>query len=336
MPQIRIKAPAKLNLHLQIGDRRPDGFHDIESLFLALAFGDTLGVETVPQPLSFEICMDGQLGSDSGLSPEKNIVSRAVSLFRDRTGYEKGLKISLEKRIPLGGGLGGGSSDAAAALLALNQVADPAGKGLLSGAELAEMGACLGSDVPFFLFNCSAAWVSGRGEKIQPLVLPKSAYSLSFVLVNPGFPSDTAEAYRLFDAQGKNSRIPHRGTGHTENTEEENRLTLCDLRELRASVRDLFEYSGYLAKPPREWPFFNDFLPVFIAAGNEIPAYSEAGTIYQQIITDLKEQGAEFAGLSGSGSTCFGVFSDRAVAEQAAQFLLKRWFFVIHTFLLAH
>ncbi|MDR0494228.1 MAG: 4-(cytidine 5'-diphospho)-2-C-methyl-D-erythritol kinase [Treponema sp.] len=308
MPHIEVKAPAKLNLHLQVGDTRPDGFHELESLFIALAFGDTLCVETAPQPLSLEICMEGQFTELLTLPPEKNMVFRAVSLFRSRTGYDEGLKISLEKRIPPGGGLGGGSSDAAAALLALNRLAAPTGKGLVSEANLAEMGAALGSDVPFFLCNASAAWVSGKGEKIRPLVVSESAYGLTFVLVNPGFSSGTAEAYRLLDSVRKDH--PQMSTIHGE---------FC---------------SAFWSKPPHEWPFFNDFLPVLEAAA-EIPAYSEAGTSYQHIIADLKGHGAEFAGLSGSGSTCFGAFSERSKAEIAVNLLLQQWPFVIFTFLLA-
>jgi 4-diphosphocytidyl-2-C-methyl-D-erythritol kinase len=341
---MEIKAPSKLNLHLQVGEKRPDGFHDLESLFLALAFGDTLCVETFPQPLSFEISlsfeMEGQFTGGLALSPEKNMVSQAVSLFRNRTGYDEGLRISLKKRIPLGGGLGGGSSDAAATLLALNRLAAPAGKGLVSGAALAEMGASLGSDVPFFLCNTSAAWVSGKGEIIQPLALPESAYGLTFVLVNPGFPSGTAEAYRLLDAARKDyprqhgqepysCRIP---LSQKQTNTDKSILSTEQVCEEGAASSEF--WTGFWSKPPREWPFYNDFLAVF-AAADKTSACSEAGTSYQQIITDLKRQGAEFAGLSGSGSSCFGVFSERHRAEMAETFLSKQWNFVISTFLLA-
>jgi 4-diphosphocytidyl-2-C-methyl-D-erythritol kinase len=363
MPRIKVDAPAKLNLHLQIGDRRPDGFHYIESLFTALAFGDTLSFETFHTPQIMEICMDWQPpevlsgGVRSGdfpvgkvaIPPEKNIISRAVSLFRSHTDYEKGLKISVEKRIPPGGGLGGGSSDAAAALLALNHLASPDGKGLLSDTVLAEMGASLGSDVPFFIhaipryekeenltteehgvlirkpsfppcnsvysvvknssFLHSAAWISGRGEIVRPIELPESARNLSIVLVNPGFLSDTAEAYRLFDVwRMKNTLLPPQ-----------------NLEFLPQS----------LAGSPQNWPFFNDFLTVFRNAAGEYPAMSGIITTYQHIISDLKEQGAVFAGLSGSGSTCFGVFSEREKAESARESLAAHWPFVVSTFLLA-
>ena len=318
---ISIEAPAKLNLHLQVGDRRPDGFHAIESLFVALAFGDILHFETVPQPLSLEITMHWHENLPVlAIPPEKNIVFRAVSLFRDRTGYDSGLKVTIEKRIPPGGGMGGGSSDAAAALLALNRLASPDGCGL-DEPDLAEMGTALGSDVPFFLHeHVSAAWVSGRGEQIQPLTLPESFGSLSCVLVNPGFPSDTAEAYRLLDCMRETlteDTEVHGGHG------EEN-LGFSDiLNHLKTPCPPC---PPCLREIP-SWRFSNDFLPVLAA--------SDKGLVYQHIITGLREQGAEFAGLSGSGSTCFGVFSGQDRAESAREALLKRWPFVIITFLLA-
>jgi len=340
MPQIRIDAPAKLNLHLNIGKRRSDGFHDIESLFLAIAYGDTLSFEILPQgpsaffPEDTEIIIDWQLpwGGAEDLSPEKNIVNRAVSLFRQRTGFDKKLKIVIEKRIPLGGGLGGGSSDAAAALLALNRLASPAPQPssqsegsrlerLVSDAVLAEMGASLGSDVPFFLQivrndACSTAWVSGRGELVRSFSPPPQVQNLSLVLVNPGFPSDTATAYRLLDE--------YRATEpQTPNPEP---------RFLNLEPRTL---NPILSGSPQDWPFTNDFLPVFEAVLKQKKQDSGSFSVYQEIISTLGELGADFSGLSGSGSTCFGVFSSQSKARTARASLLKRWHFAIKTFSLA-
>jgi 4-diphosphocytidyl-2-C-methyl-D-erythritol kinase len=306
MPQLRVEAPAKLNLHLQLGDRRPDGFHNLESLFLALAFGDTLCFEYAPS--SLEITMDWQTKAPPAFPPEKNIIFRAVSLFRERTGFNEGFKISVTKRIPLGGGLGGGSSDAAATLLGMNRLlmASSPGEKALDKADLLEMGAELGSDVPFFLYNTPAAWVSGRGEKVQPLELPKTVRNIPFVLVNPGFTSDTARAFRLFDLWRSALSVP--------------------LSRFPRLTQESF------TDPPHEWQFFNDFLGDG-TAGNT--AFSEEGVVYQQIIDCLREQGADFAGLSGSGSTCFGVFSRHNKAESARKVLLKQYPFVIITFSLA-
>jgi 4-diphosphocytidyl-2-C-methyl-D-erythritol kinase len=324
MPKTRIDAPAKLNLHLNVGERRPDGFHNIESLFLALVFGDTLSFETNLEESALpsgdaEIILDWQLpwGSAGDLSPEKNIVNKAVSLFRERTGFDKKLKIVLEKRIPLGGGLGGGSSDAAAALLALNRLASP--EGLVSDAVLAEMGASLGSDVPFFLHIAlkdtqPIAWVSGRGEQVRPLSLPPQVQNLSIVLVNPGFPSDTARAFRLLDEL--------RGTGQAP--------LLCP----RSSVPNPQSLLSILSGSPKDWPFANDFFSVFEADFKNKKSGGGFFSHYLDIITTLKEMGADFSGLSGSGSTCYGVFSNQFKSKAARELLMKRWNFVIETFLL--
>jgi 4-diphosphocytidyl-2-C-methyl-D-erythritol kinase len=179
-----IFAPAKINLHLAVLDRRPDGFHNLESLFLALNFGDILHFEPLPGEKKTEIN-----GTDIPL--EKNIIFKALSLFREKTGFNRSLKIKMEKHIPVGGGLGGGSSDAASTLLALNKLAGSP----LNRENLLEMAAALGSDVPFFIYETPAAKITGRGEQIEPVEPP----GWFIVLVNPGFPSDTAAAFRLLD-----------------------------------------------------------------------------------------------------------------------------------------
>jgi len=315
MPAITIDAPAKLNFHLKVGGKRPDGFHDIESLFVALDFGDTLYCETTPSETTLEITMNGPLALQ--LDGE-NIISRAVSLFRDRTGFDQGLKVTVEKRIPFGGGLGGGSSDAAAALLALNCLAADGGS-FLNAAELAEMGAFLGSDVPFFLYNSPAAWVTGRGEQIQPLELPGLAPKYALVLVNPGFSSDTAEAYRLLDDIRLSQNIT------TEFHGGKNLGFSTILNHLKTPCTPWLNNLG-TNSTPQDWPFFNDFLPVLLN--------SDKGAVYQRIMGELRELGAGFAGLSGSGSTCFGVFSREDQAESARKTLSERWPFVIISFLL--
>jgi 4-diphosphocytidyl-2-C-methyl-D-erythritol kinase len=354
MPQIRVEAPAKLNLHLGVGPGRPDGYHDIDGIFLALAFGDTLEFETVPSPAKTSITMNWRFPAEKtavlDLPVEKNIIFRAVSLFRARTGYDRGLKITVEKRIPAGGGLGGGSSDAAATLLALNRLishgkaaGDAADSNAADGGcpvtaeSLAETGAALGSDVPFFLNIAAsatcAARVSGRGESVQPLAMPEECRNLSFLLVNPGFPSDTASAFRLVDSMGRGIRDQGSGIacgaiGRGSNSDNSIASELYpdtsnnNPRPLVPDPRSLF-------LNPRDWLFFNDFLPVFEASGGA------SGAVYREILTRLKETGAEFAGLSGSGSTCFGVFSSRDGAAEAKESLLKQWPLIIETFPLA-
>ena len=281
--KLTVRAPAKVNLHLAVKDRRPDGFHDLESVFLALDFGDTLHFEPLAGKNALEI-------AGMSLPVEKNIIFKAVSLFRDRTGFDQGLRISVEKRIPLGSGMGGGPSDAASTLLALNKLAEGAVP-VLSRDALLEMAASLGSDVPFFVSGARAAWVTGRGEVIKPVEPPPRCF---IVLVNPGFPSETAAAFRLLD----------------------------DYRSSNSSF--LIPHSSFsLTGNPETWPFRNDFLPVF---------EDHEKTVYTEILSQLRELGAGFVGLSGAGSTCFGVFTGKAQAAKAAEALLKWWNFVQFTF----
>ncbi|MDR2110326.1 MAG: 4-(cytidine 5'-diphospho)-2-C-methyl-D-erythritol kinase, partial [Spirochaetaceae bacterium] len=186
-----VEAPCKINVHLRVKDRRSDGFHDLESVFLALSWGDTLRVELVDGEPGDEIRLDAKIPLGEPLPPGRNIIRRAAALFRDRTGFKGALRFTLEKRVPLGAGLGGGSSDGASALLALNALT---GAGL-SGEVLRGMAERLGSDVPFFLSG-GAALVTGRGERIRNIEPPRD---IRVVLVNPGFSSGTAEAFRLLD-----------------------------------------------------------------------------------------------------------------------------------------
>jgi len=278
--KLTVVSPAKVNLHLAVLEKRPDGFHNLESVFLAVNFGDTLHFEPCNGEDTAEIAMEGV---SIHIPIEKNIIFKALSLFRVKTGFTHGLKIKAEKRIPTGGGLGGGSSNAAAALLALNKLA---GFPLKRG-QLLEMAASLGSDVPFFIYETAAARVTGRGEFIEPLETPE----LFLVLVNPGFPSDTAAAYQLLD---KKWELERKTISHASVVKDIN------LSRLTGAFR-------------------NDFLPVF----NE-PEKS----VYNGIISQLRELGAEYANLSGTGSTCFGVFKEREKAEKAAVSLRGKWGFV--------
>jgi 4-diphosphocytidyl-2-C-methyl-D-erythritol kinase len=290
MARVSVDAPAKLNLHLRIKNRRADGFHDLESLFVSLDFGDSLRFELLDTDNALEIEISGpESACMKAVPPEKNLIFRAVSLFRERSGFTRGLKITVDKQIPLGGGLGGGSSDGASSLLAMNAFSETCGNPVLSEESLAEMAAGLGSDAPFFLAPGGAAWVSGRGERIMPLALPGKQ---CFVLVNHGFGSETAAAFRLLDES--------RGESGETGTAIPSRAALISA------------FSG----PPRNWPFVNDFLPVFEQTGN--------ARAYGAILTELREQGADFAGLSGSGSTCFGLFSSPAKAKKMAEFLKKK------------
>ncbi len=174
-------APAKLNLFLHITGRRADGYHDLQTLFQILDWGDEL---------RFSIHNSGQISRScniDGISEAEDICVRAARLLKARFDVQKGVHIDLIKRIPMGAGLGGGSSDAATVLLALNQLWSLG----LTRQQLADLGLELGADVPVFIHGRSALG-EGRGEKLQEVTLGQRFY----VLVFPEVSISTAEVFR--------------------------------------------------------------------------------------------------------------------------------------------
>ncbi len=164
-------APAKLNLFLHVVGRRPDGYHLLQTVFRFVDYGDRL---------SFAVRDDGvirRLNPLSGLDPEQDLCVRAARLLQKETACSLGVDIVLEKRLPMGGGLGGGSSDAATTLLALNRLWNLN----LDRQDLQALGLRLGADVPVFVFG-ESAFAEGVGEKLQPVSLPDAWY---VVLVPP-------------------------------------------------------------------------------------------------------------------------------------------------------
>jgi 4-diphosphocytidyl-2-C-methyl-D-erythritol kinase len=162
-----LPAPAKLNLMLRIVGRRPDGYHLLQTVFQILDYGDEL---------RFLVRHDGEvrrLGEVPGVAADADLVVRAARLLQQETGCRLGADIEVRKRVPLGGGLGGGSSDAATTLLALNRLW---GLGLDQG-RLAALGVRLGADVPVFVGGRSA-WSEGIGELLTPLDLPDTWYAV--------------------------------------------------------------------------------------------------------------------------------------------------------------
>jgi 4-diphosphocytidyl-2-C-methyl-D-erythritol kinase len=155
-------APAKLNLFLHITDRRADGYHELQTVFQFLAVCDEL---------QFTVRADGRirrLGEVPGVAEVDDLVVRAAHLLQAESGAPKGVDIRLDKKLPLGGGLGGGSSDAATTLVALNYLWRLG----LDESRLAALGLQLGADVPVFVYG-RAAWAEGVGERLQPVDLPE-------------------------------------------------------------------------------------------------------------------------------------------------------------------
>jgi len=190
----RTLAQAKINLSLRVLDREPDGFHSIETVFLRLDLGDDvrLHIRAKTRTLRCGVMRD---------QPQtENLAYRSAALFADETGWPGGFEIVIKKRIPIGGGLGGGSADAAAVLRILNTLSPNP----LKTDALLELAGRLGSDVPFLASDFVMALGWGRGEKLLRLApLPSRDVQLFF----PPFGIDTGEAYALLDAS--RSPMPH-------------------------------------------------------------------------------------------------------------------------------
>ncbi len=217
-----ISCPAKINLHLEIGQVRYDGYHNLLSIFHMVDVCDTIWIRSLKKS---DFC---SISGDFPVSKEQNMVFRAVQSFRKATGLRDGFEIRLKKMIPLGAGLGGGSSDAAGTLRILNLLYNH----VLTREILMDIGAELGSDVPFFL-TAPAAFVSGRGEHVFPLS-PKD--ELWCLLADSGIKIGTTEAYGWVDETG-------------------------DLA-LRSDPETIIR--TYTGERPERWGFFNSFEePVF-------------------------------------------------------------------------
>ena len=189
-------APAKLNLFLHVTGRRPDGYHELQTVFQLIDLCDTIGIS---------VREDGRIerpDGPPGVDPEADLTVRAARALQQATGSKLGATLRVRKRIPMGGGLGGGSSDAASVLLGLNEVW---GCGLPVDA-LARLGLPLGADVPVFVRG-SSAWGQGVGEDLQPLELPESWY----VVVHPGVAVATRDVFQSSELTRNTPVITIRG-----------------------------------------------------------------------------------------------------------------------------
>ncbi len=273
LSEIEVYSPAKINLHLEIGPVRKDGFHSLSSLFQIVSLYDRIHIRSLKDTDSCRI------RGNFTCPVEDNLIYRAHRNFCALTGKKFGVEISVEKSIPEGAGLGGGSSNAGTVLKALNEMTGYT----LSDAVLADTGAELGSDIPFFIYSPFAA-VGGRGEHIEPL---KGARKLSLLLLLPDFGISTGNAYRWLDES--------RDTGVAASS---------DRWEAQYSDRVL---SDLYQSEVKTWPFFNSFTPVLRKQYGEVDRF----------LNLLRETGAEFAEVSGSGSAMFGIYPDFTAAEEA-------------------
>jgi 4-diphosphocytidyl-2-C-methyl-D-erythritol kinase len=273
--ELTIAAPAKINLYLKVLGRRPDGYHELESVMQKLVLADQLTLHRLAEGIALD-CSDPALPIG-----EENLVWRAARLFLDYTGVTGGVRIRLDKLIPVAAGLGGGSSDAAAVLLAMNRLF---GAGL-SEDQLADLGLRLGADVPFFVRAAPAALARGIGERLTPVT---GLTSGQLLLVNPGFAVSTRWVYEnLALTSGGNPYILAPESGALTNGS--------------SGPESLdFHVAPSLC-------FVNDLETVTIGRHPVIGAIKQA----------LLDFGARVALMSGSGPTVFGYFLHRSEAQAA-------------------
>jgi 4-diphosphocytidyl-2-C-methyl-D-erythritol kinase len=280
-----VPAYAKVNLSLKILPKRNDGYHNLESLFQLINIYDELQIKKTDIQSCCKVTCPGFN------IPENNTITSIYEEFSKVTGITQGLEVNLIKRIPSGAGLGGGSSDGASFLRALNSMFNTN----LSYDICAKIALKTGSDVPFFLAggttiygydNNTCCVVSGRGELIQKI---DSRKDLIFIIICPDVHSSTKDAYSLIDEYPdckKDSECPA-------------------LEDLEAEYR----------KNPQQWKFCNSFTYLL---SRKYPKINQA-------LIDLKKSGADYYQMSGSGSTVFGVFLSREKAELAKKQLDCKW-----------
>lgn len=282
MDRIVLASPAKINLCLEVLCRREDGYHEIRSILQLIDLCDRLTLVKRKKGIEVEVV-------GAAPSGRENLAYQAAELLLKEAGVRAGVKIQLEKRIPMGGGLGGGSSNAAATLWGLTRLY----RLDLSLKDLMAVGAQLGSDVPFFFFP-GTALAEGRGERLRPLPpLPP----LWVVVANPGFSVSTAWAYQRLSL------------GLT-NADEDRRIAL--LMEI-ASLMGTGEGEQALSLS------FNRFEEVVL------PAYPEIASLKRRLFT----MGARPVLLAGSGSSVFGFVQDRLHGKAMVEELRREGFFAV-------
>jgi 4-diphosphocytidyl-2-C-methyl-D-erythritol kinase len=271
MTRLERSSPCKINLLLNILGKRPDGFHELETLMHPVPLYDTLTFErTEGQELTLT-------GSHSELPVDSsNLVWRAMDAFRQSTGLRVGLRVHLEKRLPLAAGIGAGSANAAITLLALNELFQEP----LSSKTLVSLASKLGSDVPFFL-QTQPALATGRGEQILPMDWFPALQTTWVVLVHPGFGVPTAWAYKAL------ADFPEAVNGRRGQGEELARA----LRTSSLNAASRLFYNSLEAPVLRKYPIL---------------------TLYQEF---LRERGAAVTLMSGSGSSTFALVESQTQAE---------------------
>ncbi|HEX4264443.1 MAG TPA: 4-(cytidine 5'-diphospho)-2-C-methyl-D-erythritol kinase [Verrucomicrobiae bacterium] len=268
------KSPCKVNLLLNILGKRADGFHELETVMHPVNLFDALNFARASQGVQLT-CTDTSLPTDAS-----NLVHRAATLFFEKTEIRDGVRIHLEKKIPMAAGLGGGSGNAATTLLGLNELFGQP----LSTKALYDLAATLGSDVPFFL-QTKPALGTGRGENIQPLDFFPSLKGTAILLVHPGFGISTPWAYQNL------ARFPATLNGTPGRAQK--LISLLQTADLRAPGSEF--YNSLEAPALEKYPLL---------------------VLFQEF---FRQNAAAATLMSGSGSTTFAIAANPAAAEQLAE-----------------
>jgi 4-diphosphocytidyl-2-C-methyl-D-erythritol kinase len=273
-------SPCKVNLLLNILGKRPDGFHELETVMHPVAIFDELQFTRGGGGIRLT-CSDPALPTDS-----RNLVYRAAAAFLHSAKIQEGVRLHLEKRLPLAAGLGGGSANAAITLLGLNELFDSP----LSSADLKSLATSIGSDVPFFL-QARPALATGRGENITPLDFFPALRTAAFLLIHPGFGIATAWAYQQL------ARFPATLNGQPGRAQK--LIGLLQVTDLNQAAVE----------------FYNSL---------EAPAL-EKYPLLALVQEFLRSEGASATLMSGSGSTTFAVAQNVATAEALAEKVRSRF-----------
>lgn len=285
MRSLSLRSPAKLNLFLQVVNKRPDGYHNLVTVFERIDLFDDLELTLNSTGDIRVFCDHPDVPTDF-----RNLVFKAAKLLKDDFALQEGVDVVIKKRIPVAAGLGGGSSNAATALLGLSRL----WKLDLTRRELLAYARALGSDVPFFIYDCSWAVGTGRGDRIKPLCLNRKLWHILFVPSMKMYTKEVFEAVNL------------------ELTKTNDDVNIF-IRSLKNS--DISLIGGLLR---------NDL---------EIPIIKLAPDLLKSkdLMMTLKSQGVSF---SGSGPALFGLTKDKQEAEKLKDFLKKQYpqIFAVRTF----
>lgn len=307
---LSLKAPAKINWFLKVIGLRGDGFHEIQSLIQKVTLYDIL---TIRPAKDLVLKTSRSVGT---IPTTQNLVYKAARLLRERCGVKSGAHIYLMKHIPVSAGLGGGSSDAAAALIGLNKL-----WGLnLSHKEIAVYACELGSDVPFFL-DGPLAFIEGRGEKITTIKINRQ---LDILIVKPPVTVSTAWAFNSYKLSVMSNELKKR---------QHSSLPLAGLTKKEKKPDNIKLFIKNLEKAGLQLPEGKNilnFVPSVFSNDLEAPVVRRFPVI-AEIKRGLLEEGAMFSMMSGSGAAVFGVFESAEKARNASKVFKDCWTAVVKT-----